>query len=137
MSVIEFPGRGTSPEDRSEEEIHAEAFRDLEGHIGDCATMAKITSQFMANAQCTDETLAFSVFHLTEMLLNLKKHYEAAWRGEMPASRLITSPAKTTPGDQRSLRLASDRGQAMKRRRRTVGKRNRQRLASHNRRLRR
>jgi hypothetical protein len=31
MSVIEFPGRGASPEDRSEDEIHAEAFRDLEG----------------------------------------------------------------------------------------------------------
>jgi hypothetical protein len=96
MSVIEFPGHGTSPEDRSDDEIHAEAFRDLEGHIGDCATMAKITSQFMANAQCTDERLAFSVFHLTEMLLNLKKHYYAAWHGEMPTSRLITSPAKTT-----------------------------------------
>jgi hypothetical protein len=97
MSVIEFPGRGASPEDRSEDEIHAEAFRDLEGHIGDCATMAKITSQFMANAQCTDESLAFSVFHLTEMLLNLKKYYAAAHRGEdILAKRLITSPAKTT-----------------------------------------
>ena len=83
MSVIEFPGRGASPEDRSEDEIHAEAFRDLEGHIGDCATMAGITSQFMANAQCTDESLAFSVFHLTEMLLNLKKALPrslARWR---------------------------------------------------------
>jgi hypothetical protein len=30
------------------------------------------------------------------MLLNLDKHYKAAWRGEMPASRLITSPAKNT-----------------------------------------
>jgi hypothetical protein len=97
MSVIEFPGRGTSPEDRSEDEIHAEAFRDLEGHIGDCATMAEITSQFMANAQCTDERLAFSVFHLTEMLLNLKKYYAAAHRGEdILTKRLMTSPAKTT-----------------------------------------
>jgi hypothetical protein len=97
MSVIEFPGRGASPEDRSEDEIHAEAFRDLEGHIGDCATMAEITSQFMANAQCTDERLAFSVFHLTEMLLNLQKYYLAAHRGEdILTKRLITSPAKTT-----------------------------------------
>jgi hypothetical protein len=97
MNVIEFPGRGASPEDRSEDEIHAEAFRDLEGHIGDCATMAGITSQFMANAQCTDERLAFSVFHLTEMLFNLKKYYLAAYQGEDALTkRLITSPAKTT-----------------------------------------
>jgi len=99
-SIIEFPGCGTSPEDRSTDESYAEAFRDLEGHIGDCATMAEITSQFMANAQCTDERLAFSVFHLTEMLLNLKKYYLAAYRGEnaILTKRLITSPAKTTQG---------------------------------------
>jgi hypothetical protein len=30
------------------------------------------------------------------MLLNLNKHYKAAWRAERPASRLITSTAKTT-----------------------------------------
>jgi hypothetical protein len=94
--IIEFPGRGTSPEDRSEEEIHAEAFRDLEGHIGDCVAMGQIASQLMANAECRDEKLAFAVFHVTEMLLNLEKFYKAAWRGEMPTSRLITSPAKTT-----------------------------------------
>jgi hypothetical protein len=37
----------------------------------------------------------FTVFHLTEMLLNLKKHYYAAWHGERPASRLTTSTART------------------------------------------
>jgi hypothetical protein len=98
--VVKFPGAVPVPEvhtERDEDEIHAEAFRDLEGHIGDCATMAEITSQFMANAQCTDERLAFSVFHLTEMLLNLKKHYYAAYQGENALiKRLITSPAKTT-----------------------------------------
>jgi hypothetical protein len=92
MSVIELPGCGTSPEN----EIHAEAFRDLEGHISDCVCMEKIASQSMASAKCDDGKLAFTVFHLIEMLLNLKKYYEAAWRGEMPPSRLLTSPAKTT-----------------------------------------
>jgi hypothetical protein len=97
--VIPFPGAIPVPEvhtERDEDEIHAEAFRDLEGHIGDCVCMGQIASQFMANAKCDDEKLAFAVFHLTEMLLNLGKHYKAAWRGEMPTSRLITSPAKTT-----------------------------------------
>ena len=97
MSVIEFPGRGASPEDRSEDEIHAEAFRDLEGHIGDCVCMGRIASQSMANAKCDDEKLAFAVFHLTEMLLNLDKYYRAAWDGgDALAYRLIKHPAKTT-----------------------------------------
>jgi hypothetical protein len=58
--------------------------------------LGQIASQLTANTKCDDEQLAFAVFHLTEMLLNLDKHYKAAWRGEMPASRLIKSPAKTT-----------------------------------------
>jgi hypothetical protein len=50
-----------------------------------------------ANTACTDERLAFSVFHLTEMLFNLKKYYLAAYQGENALTkRLITSPAKTT-----------------------------------------
>jgi hypothetical protein len=81
MNVIEFPGCGTSPEDRSEDEIHAEAFRDLERHIGDCVCMGQIASEIMANAKCDDEKLAFAVFHLVEMLSNLGKHYRAAWDG--------------------------------------------------------
>jgi len=103
-NVVEFPmadrpiTESEIDKPHSEDEIHAEAFRDLEGHIGDCATMAGITSQFMANAQCTDERLAFAVFHLTEMLFNLKKYYLAAYQGEnaLLTKRLITSPAKTT-----------------------------------------
>ena len=35
----------------------------------------------MANAKCDDGKLAFAVFHLTEMLLNLEKQYMAAWKG--------------------------------------------------------
>jgi hypothetical protein len=80
MRMIEFPGPGTSPEDRSEDEIHAEAFRD----IGDCVCMGHIASECMANAKCDNEKLAFAVFHLTEMILNLDKHYKAALEGEMP-----------------------------------------------------
>src|SRR5258708_3062775 len=81
--IIEFPITEKPTTEEELDELHAEAFRDLEGHIGDCATMAEITSQFMANAKCTDERLAFSVFPLTEMLLNLKKALPrslARWR---------------------------------------------------------
>jgi hypothetical protein len=97
MSVIEFPGRGPAVEGRSEDEIHAEAFRDLEGHIGDCVCMARIAAQQMAEVKCDDGELAFSVFHLTEMLLNLQKYYKAAWEGEnVLAGRLIAHPATTS-----------------------------------------
>jgi hypothetical protein len=98
-NVVEFPCAEVPAKNNSdfdEDEIHAEAFRDLEGHICDCVCMGNIASQLMANARCDDETLSFAVFHLSEMLLNLNKHYKAAWRGERPAYRLIRSPAKTT-----------------------------------------
>jgi hypothetical protein len=92
MSVIEFPGRG-----RSTDEIHAEAFRDLEHHIGDCVCMAGIAANRMSKVDRGDEELAFSVFHLTEMLLNLEKYYKAAWDGEDALTyRLITHPARTS-----------------------------------------
>jgi hypothetical protein len=59
--------------------------------------MGKIASQAMANVRCNDEKLAFAVFHLTEMLLNLQKHYRAAWDGgDALAYSLIRRPAKST-----------------------------------------
>jgi hypothetical protein len=95
--VVQFPGPGTPPEDRPEDEIHAEAFRDLEGHISDCVCMGKIATDLMANTKTTDSKLAFAVFHLTEMLLNLEKHYMAASAGgDALGYRLILHPAKTS-----------------------------------------
>jgi hypothetical protein len=98
--VVPFPGAIPVPEvhtERDEDEIHAEAFRDLECHIGDCVCMGKIASEAMANVRCNDEKLAFAVFHLTEMLLNLQKHYKAAQDGgNALAYRLIRHPAKST-----------------------------------------
>jgi hypothetical protein len=44
-NIVEFPGREPPPEGYSEEyvdKLHAEAFRDLEGRIDDCAIMASI-----------------------------------------------------------------------------------------------
>jgi hypothetical protein len=79
--IIEFPITEKPITEEEVDELHAEAFRDLEGHIGHCATMAEITSQFMANAKYTDEP--FRCFHLTEILLNLKKALPrslARWR---------------------------------------------------------
>ena len=94
MTVIEFPSADRPITD----EFYAEAFRDLEGHIGDCVTMAGIAAQCMSETKSTDEKLVFSIFHTYEMLLNLQKYYLAAYEGDnaILAKRLITSPAKTT-----------------------------------------
>jgi hypothetical protein len=95
--VIPFPSAETPPEDRSADEIHAEAFRDLEGHISDCVCMGQIATDLMANTKTTDSKLAFAVFHLTEMLLNLEKYYDAASAGgNALAYRLIRHPARTS-----------------------------------------
>jgi hypothetical protein len=60
--IIEFPITEKPITEEEVDELHAEAFRDLEGHIGHCATMAEITSQFMTNAKCTDESWPFRCF---------------------------------------------------------------------------
>jgi hypothetical protein len=93
MSVIEFPGQESVPEDCSkedicaEENICAEAFCDLESQISDCAMMAGIAAQLMGNVRCTDERLAFSVFHLAEMISKLNKHYLPAYEKAVREAR--------------------------------------------------
>jgi hypothetical protein len=82
--IVQFPGGEPAPErEWSEQEvdkIHAEAFRDLEIRISDCESMAKITAQLMSqfdNGQYPH--VCFDVFHLNEMLRELKKTYYAGW----------------------------------------------------------
>jgi hypothetical protein len=98
-----IPWRRASTQERSsdldEDEIHAQAFRNLEGHISDCVCMGNIASQLMANARCDDEKLSFAVFHVSEVLLNLNKHYKAAWRVAWP----YHEPRQDHTATQRSL----------------------------------
>jgi hypothetical protein len=83
--VIEFPGADRevtgdySPVD--ENERYAKAFRDLESEISDCVCMAQIAAECMSSSSCQDQQLSFAVFHLNKMLLDLKKHYYAAYEG--------------------------------------------------------
>lgn len=74
MSVIEFPGPFASSDNLSENEIHAEAFRDLEPHICDRVMMSEIAVNQLKHTDrsgCLDQRLNFAVCHLHEMLLNL------------------------------------------------------------------
>jgi hypothetical protein len=94
-NIVEFPIADKPITEDEIDELHSEAFRDLEGHICDCVHMGELAAELMVRAKGADGKLCFAVFHLTEMLLNLKKHHYAAWDGERPASRLITSAART------------------------------------------
>jgi hypothetical protein len=88
-NVVEFPGREPPPDGYSEEyvdKLHAEAFRDLEGQIGDCVHMASIAVQMAEHAiegrDDKHEKAMFAVFQVAVMLKKLKADYYAAWHGE-------------------------------------------------------
>ena len=83
--IVEFPGREPPPEGYSEQyidKLHSEAFRDLEGPISDCQSMAKIAAQMMGNASTMDGELVFAVFNTSRMLTALMADYHARWHGE-------------------------------------------------------
>jgi hypothetical protein len=87
--VVPFPGAKPGPEvhtERDEDEIHAEAFRDLEGRISDCALMAHIAvglaEPFINNRDYKAEQALFAVCHVYEMLKKLNADYQAAWYGK-------------------------------------------------------
>jgi hypothetical protein len=84
--IVEFPGREPPPEGYSEDyvnKLHSEAFRNLEGGICDCATMAMIAAQMvLAEDDGTNRELIFAVCHVSEMLDAFKASYYARWHGE-------------------------------------------------------
>lgn len=93
-NIIEF-----SPPDRSiaaaeaevhhqshdDDSIHAEAFRDLEGRLSDCMTMASIAVQMVepaiAGRDAKHEKAMFAVFHVAVMLKRLHADYQTAYHG--------------------------------------------------------
>jgi hypothetical protein len=84
-TIIEFPGREPPPEGYSKEyvdELHAEAFRDLENRLNDCVSMACIAAEQIHNLKTEDRELVFAVAHTWELLAKLKKDYYHAWHGE-------------------------------------------------------
>ena len=87
--IVPFPGAIPMPEvhtERDQDEIHAEAFRDLEGRISDCAIMANIAlglaEPFINKRDYVSERALFAVCHVYEMLKKLDADYRAAWHGK-------------------------------------------------------
>jgi hypothetical protein len=63
---------------------HAEHFRCLHTRIDDCAAMSLFAVQ--ENERADDgkhPQLTFAVYHLAEMVIALKRHYHAAYKGEI------------------------------------------------------
>ncbi|MGY4371108.1 hypothetical protein ACVW1A_007173 [Bradyrhizobium sp. LB1.3] len=65
------------------EELHAQAFRELEPSLRDCVRMTGIAAELMLNAALENDHLRFAVFHSAEMLTRLEKEYDARWNSEL------------------------------------------------------
>jgi hypothetical protein len=85
-NIVEFPGADREISEHEVNDLHAEAFRDLEGRISDCAIMAHIAvglaEPFINNRDYKAEQALFAVCHVYEMLKKLNADYQAAWHGE-------------------------------------------------------
>src|SRR5258708_26945284 len=82
--LVESSGAIEGPYDDDDNLRHAEHFRCLQTRIDDCACMSLFTIETMAKADDgKNPQLAFAVYHLAEMVLDLKRHYHAAYSGEV------------------------------------------------------
>jgi hypothetical protein len=87
--IVKFPEQRPNipfegPYDDDDNLRHAEHFRCLETRIVDCWRMSLFASEEMEKADDGKHPqLAFAVHHLVDMLCALKKHYEAAYKGEI------------------------------------------------------
>jgi hypothetical protein len=88
MSVVKFPNEEAT---KSEiDKLHSEAFRDLEGPISDCESMAKIAAQMMSNASTMDGELVFAVCNTSRTPLGMMRN---SWRCETSAARSSSRPS--------------------------------------------
>ena len=87
MEIVEFPSAKHSPVEEHDDDDnlrHGEHFRCLESRISDCASMSRFAIQEMGKADDGKHPeLAFAVYHLFEMVADLKRHYHAAYKGEI------------------------------------------------------
>jgi hypothetical protein len=78
-NVVDFPMADRPITEAETDKLHSAAFRDLEGKIADCESMAKIAADQIHNHKTDDRELVFAVAHTWEMLAKLKADYYAAW----------------------------------------------------------
>jgi hypothetical protein len=90
--VVEFPGANREISESEVNDLHAEAFRDLENRLNDCVSMAQIAAEQIHNHKTDDRELVFAVAHTSELLAKLKKDSYHAWYGE---NRIGLHPSST------------------------------------------
>ena len=82
-----LPGRRyceTSPFEHAGADFTMSIGRYPDGRIDDCASMSLFAIEAMEKADDgKNPQLAFAVYHLVEMVGNLKRHYHAAYKGEI------------------------------------------------------
>jgi hypothetical protein len=86
MSVVEFPGPDLAIQHYDDDANlrHAEHFRCLHTRIDDCASMSLFATAEMEKCEANpNPQLAFAVYHLAEMIFDLKRHYHAAYKGKI------------------------------------------------------
>src|SRR5258706_16083558 len=88
--ILTFPGDGLPDRPITEQEVdklHSENFRDLEGRISNCMTMAAIAHELAMAAivgiEPKHEKAQFAVCQSAKMLKQLQTDYQAAWHGEI------------------------------------------------------
>jgi hypothetical protein len=94
--IVQFPGRGTSPENRSDRELnddgdrpHAEAFRDLEPEVCGLELMGDIAQDLIMQCAAREDSLrklelaAFAVSQLAKMTRDFREIYYKRYHGEL------------------------------------------------------
>jgi hypothetical protein len=99
MTIERFPPRGEKPElrvapgamptERDDNEVHAQAFRDLEGDVCDLERMGQIAQDLIVQCVAREdgyrelELSSFAVMQLAKMLRDFKDRYYKRWNGEL------------------------------------------------------
>ena len=88
--ILTFPGDGLPDRPITEQEVdrlHSKNFRDLEGRINDCASMAAIALEMampvIVGISPQHEKAQFAICKAAQMLKQLQTDYQAAWHGEI------------------------------------------------------
>ena len=83
-NVVTFPAAEREITERDVDELHSEAFRELENRLCDCESMAKIAFDQICEHKTDNRELVFAVAHTWEMLAKLKRDYYATYHNEKP-----------------------------------------------------
>ena len=90
--VVPFPGAMPAPEVHTEldpNEIHAQAFRDLEGEVSDLDRMGEIAQNLIMNCAAKEDSFhdlelaTFAVWQLAKMAKEFRANYQKRWFGEL------------------------------------------------------